>query len=56
MLVPKSGSYYGRPLQTERGVIWGDPFHSTVFNTMVDEVVRAVLLEVCDLQEEHHGM
>ena len=27
-----------------------------MFNIVVDVVVRAVLEEVCSLQEEHHGM
>ena len=33
----------------------GDPVSLTIFNIVVDEVVRAVLLEVCGPQEEKHG-
>ena len=34
----------------------GEPVYSTVFNIVVDSVVRAVLMEVCGPQEEQHGL
>ena len=33
----------------------GDPVSFTIFNIVVDAVVRAVIMEVCGPQEEHHG-
>ena len=38
----------------ERGVTQGDPVSPTVFNIVVDTVVRVVLLEVCRPQEAKH--
>ena len=43
------------PFNTERGVTQGYPVSPTIFNIVVDAVVRAVLLEVCRPQESHHG-
>ena len=34
----------------------GDPAPPMIFNIVVDAVVRAVLDEVCSLQEAHNGM
>ena len=34
----------------------GDPAPPMIFNIVVDAVVRAVLEEVCSLQEAHNGM
>ena len=34
----------------------GEPVYSTVFNIVVDSVVRAVLMEVCRPQEGKHGL
>ena len=55
-MVPKSGKYFGRPFCTERGVTQGDPVSPTIFNIVVIEVVRAVILEVYGPQESHHGI
>ena len=46
MVVPKAGRFYGRTFRTERGVTQGDPVSPTIFNILVDAVVRAVLMEV----------
>ena len=46
---------FGRSLLTERGVTKGYPVSSTIFNVIVDTVVRLVLLEVCGTQDPHHG-
>ena len=40
----------------EIGVTQGDPFYSTVFNIVVDSVVRVVLLEVYRPQEAHYEL
>ena len=45
-MVPKYGRYYRQTLRTDRGVTQGDPVSPTVFNIVVDAVVRKVLLEV----------
>ena len=55
-VVMKEGKFYGRPFRTEGGVTQGEPVSSTVFNNVVEAVVRAVLLEVCGLHEEQHGL
>ena len=34
----------------------GDPVSPTVFNIVVDAVVRGVMLEVCVPQEDKHGL
>ena len=33
----------------------GDLLSPTIFNILVDEVVRAALMEVCGTQESQHG-
>ena len=43
-VVPKSVKLFGRPFGMERGVDQGEPVSLTIFNIMVDAVVRAVLL------------
>ena len=54
-MVPKAGKFSVRPFNKERGVTKGDPVYPMISNILVDAVVRAVLLEVCDSQEAHHG-
>ena len=34
----------------------GDLVSPTIFNIVMDAVIRVVLLEVCRPQEEHHGL
>ena len=46
-VVTKSGKYYGRPFSTGRGVTQGDPVYPTLFNIIVDAVVRATLQDIC---------
>ena len=47
-MFPKVGSYYGRTFRTQRGVTQRDPVYPIVFNILVDTIVRAVILEICD--------
>ena len=56
MVVPNTRRFYGWPSGTERGVTQGDPVSPENFNIVVDEGVRAVLLELCGPQEAHHGL
>ena len=44
-MVPKAGRFYGWYFRTEIVVTQGGPVSPTVFNIVVDAVVRAVLLE-----------
>ena len=54
-VVTKSGKYYGRPFSTGRGVRQGYQVSPKLFNTIVDELVRATLQEICGHQEAQHG-
>ena len=45
-MVPKSGKFFGRPFGKDRGVTQEDPVSPTIFNIVVDAVVRAVRMEV----------
>ena len=49
-VVLKSVKLFGRPFRMKRGVDQGEPVSLTIFNIMVDAVVREVLLEVCGTQ------
>ena len=55
-IVPKVGKYLGAASGTGRGVTQGYPTDLMNFNIVVDAVVRAVIEEVCSLQEAQHGM
>ena len=46
-VVPKAGKWYGHTFSMGRGVTQGDPVSMTIFNIVVDAVVRAALQEVC---------
>ena len=39
-MVEREGSYYGKGFKGERGVTQGDPLSPTIFNVVVDAVVR----------------
>ena len=54
-VVTKSGKYDGPTLSTGRGVTQGDPLSLTIFNTVVNEVVKVALQEVYGPQEAQHG-
>ena len=55
-VVPKVGKCLGTAFGTGRGVTQGDPASPIILKNVVDVVVRAVLEEVCRLQEAHHVM
>ena len=40
VLVCRAAGYYGRPFKAERGVTQGGPLSPTIFNLMVDAIVR----------------
>ena len=39
-MVARSGGYYGTAFKGDRGEIQGDPISPTIFNVVVDAVVR----------------
>ena len=49
-VVPKVGGLYARPFRIDRGVNQGGPIFPTVFNILVDAVVRVILMEACEPQ------
>ena len=55
VVVPKAGEFFGQSLRMERGVNQGDLVSPTIFNIVVDAVVREVRLEVFGPHEAHHG-
>ena len=40
MMVARAGSYYGKGFKGGRGVTQGDPLSPTIFNVVLDAVVR----------------
>jgi hypothetical protein len=42
----RAARYFGRAFKAKRGITQGDPLSPTIFNLMVDAVVRAWLMEV----------
>ena len=40
MMVARAGGYYGTALQGAHGVTQGDPLSPTIFNVVVDSVIR----------------
>ena len=54
-VVLKAGKFHGSLFVTGRGVTQGYLVSPTIFNIVVDAVVRADLLEVYGPQEDSHG-
>ena len=55
-MVARAGGYYGTAFQGARGVTQGDPLSPTIFNMVVDAVVRhwvMVMVEGVEEQGEH---
>ena len=55
-VVPKAGKFFGWSFGMEIGVTQGYPFSPTIFNIVVDTVVRVVMLELFRPQEAHYGL
>ena len=53
-MVARSGSYYGKGFKGERGVTQGDPLSPTIFNVVVDAVVRH-WLQIATQEAERRG-
>ena len=53
-MVARAGSYYGKGFKGERGVTQGDPFSPTIFNVVVDAVVRH-WLQLATQETERQG-
>ena len=49
-MVTKAGKYYRQPFSTGRGVTQGYLVSPTLFNSIVDAVVRETLQEICGPQ------
>ena len=54
-MVPKAVKLYGCHFSTGRGVTQGDLLSLTIFNIVVDSVVRAALLEFFGPKDAQYG-
>ena len=55
-MLSRAGGYYGTAFRGERGVTQGDPLSSTIFNVVVDAVVKhwvAVMVEGAGERGDH---
>ena len=55
LFVPKASRFLGMNFGTGRGVMQGNPAPPMIFNTVVDTVVRAVLVVVVDHRRRGMG-
>ena len=53
-MVARAGSYYGKGFNGGRGVTQGDPLSPTIFNVVVDAVVRH-WLQIATQEAERRG-
>ena len=51
-MVARAGGYYGEVFKGARGVMQGDPLSPTIFNVVVDAVVRHWIDRIVDEAEE----
>ena len=54
-MVARAGGYYSAPFRGERGVNQGDQLSPTIFNVVVDTVVRHWEYLMVSEQEEREG-
>ena len=54
-MVIKARKCFGFLLLMEIGVTQGGPVSPTIFNIILDAMVRAVIMKVCGPQEAHHS-
>ena len=47
-MVARAGGYYGKSFKGFRGVTQGDPLYPTIFNVVVDTVVRQWVDEILE--------
>ena len=47
-MVARAGGYYGKSFKGFRGVTQGDPLYPTMFNVVVDSVVRQWVDEILE--------
>ena len=50
-MVARAGGYYGEAFKGERGVTQGEPLFPTIFNVVVDAVVRHWVCGIVDKAE-----
>ena len=51
-MAERAGGYYGTTFQGARGVTHGDPLSPTIFNVVVDAVVRHWVTVTVEVAEE----
>ena len=54
-IVAEAGGYYGPAFQGSRGVTQGDPISPTIFNIVVDAVVRHLVSVMVESADEQSG-
>ena len=52
-MVAKSGGYYGADFKGARGMMYGNPLPPTIFNVVLDAVIRQYVTVMADSAEEH---
>ena len=55
MMVAKAGGYYGAAFKCDRGLIQGDPLPPTIFNVVVDAVLRNWVSVMVESTEDRVG-
>ena len=45
-MVTQAGRYYGTPFKVHKGTTQEDPFYPTIFNVLMDEVIRHCVMLV----------
>jgi hypothetical protein len=55
LLAVRQADYYGEPIKATRGLTQGDPLSPTIFNVVVDAIIRAWLASLDDGAETTEG-